>query len=376
MEFHEKLYQLRKEANLSQEQLAERLHVSRQAVGKWENGSALPDISNIIELSKLFNVSLNELLQVDYSEDKNVSIDEVLIKNLDLKSKKQQRRNNILFVVLGVLCLVLMMMVNKQNEKIDQLQDQLIYQYDSIVGQINGIYYQPSYSTTSTLFEMSDVIFGEPNYEVELVNATVKVALKEFKDSTNLQFRISEDGNEYVIDAKSVDGGIFEASIDVNMKSNSVVIYGIVENDGYKQTEEIDWFNDLHNKFYGDLYVYDQTSYYTSSYRKDYTIKGKFAVTSRGIEDKHYFTDLVIQYVKDGEVLLSESVSPNDLNHEGYHYYIYMEEYKDTLEVPIEVQIIYHDNFGNEYTKVISKYYLDEAGPRIDYFAEEEAMYS
>ena len=47
MEFHEKLQQLRKKNNLTQEQLAERLFVSRTAVSKWERGLTLPDISEI-----------------------------------------------------------------------------------------------------------------------------------------------------------------------------------------------------------------------------------------------------------------------------------------------------------------------------------------
>lgn len=57
-----RLQKLREEQHLSQEQLAEQLGVSRQAVSKWENEQANPDIENIIKLSKIFGVSNDYLL--------------------------------------------------------------------------------------------------------------------------------------------------------------------------------------------------------------------------------------------------------------------------------------------------------------------------
>lgn len=374
MEFHEKLYQLRKETNMSQEQLAEKLHVSRQAVGKWESGAALPDISNIIELSKIFNVSLNELLQVEYVEDKSVGIDEVLIKRLEKNTKKQQKRNNVLFIGLGILCLVLMSMVNKQNDKIDQLENQLIYQYDSLVSQINTIYFQPSNNNTSQLFEMSDVILGEPNYEDEVVSATVRVTLKEFKDTTKIQLRINDDGTEYIVDTTSSGGGIFEAVVDLNMKSDHVAIYGIIDNDGLKQTEEVYSFNSLKNKFYSELWFRDLTSYYTNSFRSDYTIHCSLVVVNETVSEKHYFVDLEIQYVRDGVVLLSKKIDCKNFNEE-HIIDISMDDFVDALENPIEVQAIYHDNLGNEYIHKISRYYKEGITPSTLEYGWEE-MYS
>lgn len=57
-----KLYELRKKHHLSQEELAEKLGVSRQAVSKWECGESLPDTDNLITISKLYGVSLDELV--------------------------------------------------------------------------------------------------------------------------------------------------------------------------------------------------------------------------------------------------------------------------------------------------------------------------
>ena len=52
MEFAEKLIALRKGKELTQEQLAEQLNVSRQSVSKWENGQAVPEVEKLVELSR------------------------------------------------------------------------------------------------------------------------------------------------------------------------------------------------------------------------------------------------------------------------------------------------------------------------------------
>ena len=67
MTFAEKLKDLRKQKGISQEQLAEKIYVSRQAITKWESGNGLPDIENLIAISSLFNESLDSLLSEEKS---------------------------------------------------------------------------------------------------------------------------------------------------------------------------------------------------------------------------------------------------------------------------------------------------------------------
>ena len=57
-----RLQKLRRQAGMSQQELADRLHVSRQSISKWELGTAKPDLDNVIRLSELFSVSLDELV--------------------------------------------------------------------------------------------------------------------------------------------------------------------------------------------------------------------------------------------------------------------------------------------------------------------------
>ena len=72
------LKRIRKEKHLSQEQVAQRLNISRQAISRWENDLAMPDIDNLVVLSKLYEVSIEELLgekKTVYEEEKGTPIE-------------------------------------------------------------------------------------------------------------------------------------------------------------------------------------------------------------------------------------------------------------------------------------------------------------
>ncbi len=72
MRFEEKIVQLRKEAGFSQEQLAEKLGVSRQAISRWESGDSTPDITNLLGICNCFGVSSDYLIHDDYKPDEVV----------------------------------------------------------------------------------------------------------------------------------------------------------------------------------------------------------------------------------------------------------------------------------------------------------------
>lgn len=67
MTLGEKIKKLRNNANISQEDLAEQIGVSRQIVTKWENDAGLPDIQNLKKIAKVFDISIDELL--DYKDE-------------------------------------------------------------------------------------------------------------------------------------------------------------------------------------------------------------------------------------------------------------------------------------------------------------------
>ena len=70
-----RIKQLREESGLSQESFAEKLFVTRQAVSKWENGNGCPDIENIISISNVFNISLDELIKGYKQVENKVIVD-------------------------------------------------------------------------------------------------------------------------------------------------------------------------------------------------------------------------------------------------------------------------------------------------------------
>ena len=83
MDFSERLLTLRKEMDLTQEQLAEKMNVSRQSISKWESGQAVPELEKIIALSTIFDVTTDYLL-------KPSEVDELSVKTEILEKQQQQ----------------------------------------------------------------------------------------------------------------------------------------------------------------------------------------------------------------------------------------------------------------------------------------------
>lgn len=90
MVFHENLVYLRKKANLSQEQLAESLNVTRQAVSKWESGQSAPDMEKLLLLSDIFGISTDQLLKGRYP------------------ARKEEKKDSSLYTILTFIALAIL----------------------------------------------------------------------------------------------------------------------------------------------------------------------------------------------------------------------------------------------------------------------------
>lgn len=90
----EKLKSLRKERSLSQEQLAEKLNVSRQAISKWESNKTCPDIENLILLRDIFNVTLDDLI-INKTKSKDMIELSKLSTNNNLDYDKYEEENEL-----------------------------------------------------------------------------------------------------------------------------------------------------------------------------------------------------------------------------------------------------------------------------------------
>lgn len=110
----ERLQKLRKEHGYSQEQLADELGVSRQAVSKWERGEASPDTDNLIALARLYNISVDNLLFENSAEEVQkitpAEVESGSEENEQAKVKSKRRYRDIVGVVSGatvfVCCIV------------------------------------------------------------------------------------------------------------------------------------------------------------------------------------------------------------------------------------------------------------------------------
>ena len=114
MEFHKKLYELRKKNGLSQEELAGKLNVTRQTISKWELGESTPDMEKLVMLGDYFNISLDELVlgktigesnnSKENGEEKNLHVCQKMVTE---KNRNRARRGlKIMGIVLGVFFLI------------------------------------------------------------------------------------------------------------------------------------------------------------------------------------------------------------------------------------------------------------------------------
>ena len=100
------LFELRKENQLTQEQLAEKLGVSNRSVSRWENGTTMPDLPMLLRICREFNVSISELIRAERKDtdsdmDKNIPV----ILQLADRDKEQKAKKVNGFFALGALFL-------------------------------------------------------------------------------------------------------------------------------------------------------------------------------------------------------------------------------------------------------------------------------
>lgn len=110
MSFGENLQKLRKAKNISQENLAEELQVSRQTIGKWENGSTYPEAEYLIQISDFFSVSIDTLLKGTVGETNITeplpSLPSDQTDDKVLSANKRQRNHRIRFVIAVILFII------------------------------------------------------------------------------------------------------------------------------------------------------------------------------------------------------------------------------------------------------------------------------
>jgi DNA-binding XRE family transcriptional regulator len=100
MNFGDNLKKIRKESKMSQEDLAEKVNVSRQSVSKWETGDAYPEMNNILELCKIFKCKINDLVHSNMDDFNSLDKDIIMrvVKFNEKEQKKMKTLSKILYV--------------------------------------------------------------------------------------------------------------------------------------------------------------------------------------------------------------------------------------------------------------------------------------
>lgn len=125
MSIGKKILALRRKLDLSQEQMAQELHVSRQTISKWESDLSLPDMKTVLLMSELYDVSVTELLGVEDSKDDSITqlYNQLHLVNKNLESAKKRRTIfDIVLIGICIACLSLttVILLKRNNTNVVQ----------------------------------------------------------------------------------------------------------------------------------------------------------------------------------------------------------------------------------------------------------------
>lgn len=232
MNLSERIFKLRRQSGLSQEELAGKLGVSRQAVGKWENGTAVPELDKVLTLSKLFAVPLSELLGLDgesateiqtvsnanFSDQQRKELETIISQYAQEQEKQNKlqkiyidaykeenekraleyeihsRRQNIISAILALLLIAVFIFA---AVKIAALNEQLYILSSDINGSNNAINLKISdmESSITNLLKKQNSLFEKTNFELtnivvaeNTVDFTLFAIPKEISDNMELEF--------------------------------------------------------------------------------------------------------------------------------------------------------------------------------------------
>ena len=239
MKFNEKLINLRKKAGLSQEELGYKLNVTRQTISKWELGQTTPEMDKLKEISNLFNISVDDLL--------NESIEDSTTKKSNVFNKKY-----IKYIIIGIIILILIAIpiIIKINDAKNELTENVSDALDESKSMSKDIFglTQNFIGQVNDGFDKSNV--SDVFNEIDVFNKNTSAA--SFNNELNLY-----SGTALGLNAKSA----LEIIIEINQTENNQII--VKYND--EETSDIAELRNIKNKI-------DITNLYDVSY--DYDSEG------------------------------------------------------------------------------------------------------
>jgi len=235
MNFSEKLFEIRKQKGMSQEELADRLNVSRQTISKWETGLTTPEMEKLIEMSKLFEITIDELVGNDNNvkDEKEKSNDESITEKLDeeVESKiadtKKPKKHHVVFKVIKVILIIYLVLS--------------IYKFIavSIISSIGNSFSEENYMITHNLkanygaddgsletyfeFIKKGNIFIERAYNYAESDEPYYIVYTDIDKKTSFRLNYDKEMQKYVVS----DENKHLSTIELNEKYESIVNYDL-----------------------------------------------------------------------------------------------------------------------------------------------------
>ena len=279
MELYEKLYELRRASGMSQEELAEKLGVSRQAVSKWESGATQPELSKLIELSKLYSVSVDELLSLEHAKPEQDAAESPVQSNAEKAPAEKlsfrdfciQHKKIIGGAAVAAMALAALIAVgvhynnriNSLSMQVNDLRSQLYNVQNNLSNQIAGIS-----NNVSDILARESSLISQYSYEVKSVNlkkqeCTLAFSLlpKTISENTIVNIGVIDHGNSSPLDSYrpgysadlTQDGfGYLHGSVTVPLSDELGVNVNFMTN-GETQSQELDTISNLKSQYQPQL---------------------------------------------------------------------------------------------------------------------------
>ena len=276
MELYEKLYELRRASGMSQEELAEKLGVSRQAVSKWESGATQPELSKLIELSKLYSVSVDELLSLEHAKPEQDAAESPVQSNAEKAPAEKlsfrdfciQHKKIIGGAAVALAALIAVGVhynnrINTLSTQVNDLRSQLYNVQNNLSNQIEGISNNVSDILTRESSLISQYNYKVTNVDLKKQECTIAFSLlpKTISEGTTVIIGVTDHGNSSPLDSYrpgysadlTQDGfGYLHGSVTVPL-SDELGVGVNFKHDGETQSEELDTIYDLKSRYQPQL---------------------------------------------------------------------------------------------------------------------------
>lgn len=341
MELYEKLYELRRASGMSQEDLAEKLGVSRQAVSKWESGATQPEPPKLIELSKIYQVSVDALLSLEHAKEPQDSspaapaaegtsrdtVEDAPAAKPNLRTFCAQHKKSIGGAAVALAALIAVGVhynnrINTLSTQVNDLRSQLYNVQNNLSNQIAGIS-----NNVSDILASESSLISQYDYEVKSVDlkkqeCTLSFSLlpKLLDEETLVDLLVTDRGSapplssdltSYPVTLRQNSFGYLCGEVTVPLSDELGVTVNFKKHGG-TQTEELDTIYDLKTKNSPALYSFNPPSSYTRRdsgspliYRLSFDkgVDYRFGSFTLGVYDGRGIRSMRLEYSRDGKLI-------------------------------------------------------------------------